>query len=80
MHLLFLAEEFEEDRCLYGGYPSVKRVERCQTAKIWRGASRRVGDREGRYSLEVFRAIGYVFRRRPEELIPEVRELCKVRA
>ena len=54
MQLLFLGEEIEEERRVYGGYPSVKRVERCQTAQIWRGASRRVGGREGRYNLEVF--------------------------
>jgi len=88
MQLLFFAEEMEEERRVHGGYPSVKRVERCQTAQIWRGAHRRVGGREGRHNLEVHRVEGVTrdecyrvrLRRRPEEFMPEVREFCEVRA
>jgi hypothetical protein len=87
MQLLFLAEEMEEERRVYGGYSPVKWVERCQTAQIWRGVGWRVGDREGRHDLEVFRVEGitrderYRIRlwRRPEEFMPEVPEFCKVR-
>ena len=87
MQLLFFAEEMEEERRIHGGYPSVKRVERCQTAQIWRGAGRRIGGREGRHNLEVLRVEGvtgdefYRVRlwRRPKEFMPEVREFCKVR-
>ena len=58
MQLLFLAEKMEEERRVYGGYPSVKRVERCQTAQIWCGVGRRIGGREGWHDLEVFRVEG----------------------
>lgn len=77
----------EEERRVYGGYPPVKRVERCQTPQIWRGVGGRAGGRKGRHDLEVFRVEGITrdecyrirLRGRPEEFMSEVPEFCEVR-
>jgi hypothetical protein len=86
MQLFLLAEEMEEGRRVYHRHASMQRVERSQAAQRWCRTRRRVGDRERRYNFEVLRVEdisgheGYrvCLLRRPEELMPEVREICKI--
>jgi len=85
MELLFLAEEVEEARRMYGGHLSAQRVERSESAQIWRAADGHIGGCEGWYDLQVIRVEDIAryeryrvcLRCRSEKFMAKVREFYK---